>query len=221
MADGFVFFSSYYEAIREIKTKKDRLLLFETICKYALYGELPKQLPSSIAGNFILMKPNIDQSIKRRKASVSNGSKGGAPEGNQNAKKQPKNNLTEQPNNNLDKDKELDKELDKEKDGDMDITADKPPRTRFCPPSVEEVREYCKERGNNVDPEKFVDYYTANGWMAGKNKMKDWRAAVRNWERNNFDNGKDDAKHGSTKGHDLSDAAAKWSGPEYNLGIVL
>ena len=40
------------------------------------------------------------------------------------------------------------------------------------------------ERGNDVDPERFVDFYEAKGWMVGKNKMKDWRAAVRNWERN-------------------------------------
>lgn len=56
-------------------------------------------------------------------------------------------------------------------------------RKRFTPPSVEEVRAYCKERGNNVDPEKFVDYYTSNGWKVGKSPMKDWKAAVRNWER--------------------------------------
>ena len=56
---------------------------------------------------------------------------------------------------------------------------------RFKPPTVEEVREYCIERNNRVDPERFVDYYTANGWVQGKGKpIKDWKAAVRNWERN-------------------------------------
>ena len=57
---------------------------------------------------------------------------------------------------------------------------------RFVAPSIEEVAEYCRERQNNVDPQKFVDYYTANGWQVGRNKMKDWKAAVRNWERNGF-----------------------------------
>lgn len=56
---------------------------------------------------------------------------------------------------------------------------------RFFPPSVEEVKRYCVERGNNIDAAKFVDYYTANGWKVGKNPMKDWKAAVRTWERNN------------------------------------
>ena len=50
-------------------------------------------------------------------------------------------------------------------------------------PTVEEVREYCKERGNQVDPERWFDYYTSNGWKVGKNPMKDWKAAVRTWER--------------------------------------
>ena len=58
-----------------------------------------------------------------------------------------------------------------------------PPRKRFVPPTVDEVRAYCHERGNMVDPQRFVDYYSSNGWMVGKNKMKDWKAAVRTWEQ--------------------------------------
>ena len=62
--------------------------------------------------------------------------------------------------------------------------ADKPPRAaRFTPPTVDEVNAYCQERKNRVDPQKFVDFYTSNGWKVGKNGMKDWRAAVRTWER--------------------------------------
>lgn len=54
----------------------------------------------------------------------------------------------------------------------------------FSPPDIQDVKAYCIERKNNVDPERFIDFYEAKGWMVGKNKMKDWRAAVRNWERN-------------------------------------
>ena len=64
---------------------------------------------------------------------------------------------------------------------------DKPPtRTRFIPPKREEVQAYCQERQNDVDVERFVDYYTSNGWMVGKNRMKDWKAAVRTWEKNGY-----------------------------------
>lgn len=57
---------------------------------------------------------------------------------------------------------------------------------RFKPPTVDEVKAYCIERQNNVDAERFIDYYTANGWKVGKNTMKDWKAAVRTWERNGY-----------------------------------
>ena len=57
-------------------------------------------------------------------------------------------------------------------------------RTRFVPPSVDDVRAYCIERGNSVDAEAFVAYYCANGWRVGRNKMRDWKASVRYWERN-------------------------------------
>ena len=53
----------------------------------------------------------------------------------------------------------------------------------FAPPTQEEVTAYCKERKNTVDYLRFFDFYTSKGWMVGKNKMKDWKAAVRNWER--------------------------------------
>ena len=56
-------------------------------------------------------------------------------------------------------------------------------KARFTPPALEDVQAYCKERGNKVDAERFVDYYASKGWLVGKSKMKDWKAAVRNWER--------------------------------------
>ena len=56
---------------------------------------------------------------------------------------------------------------------------------RFSKPTLDQVADYCHERGNQIDPEKFHDYYTANGWRVGKSAMKDWKAAVRNWEKRN------------------------------------
>ena len=55
---------------------------------------------------------------------------------------------------------------------------------RFSPPTRQNVAEYCAEKGySGFDVERFLDYYTSNGWMVGKNKMRDWKAAVRNWAR--------------------------------------
>jgi hypothetical protein len=56
-------------------------------------------------------------------------------------------------------------------------------REAFTPPPIEDVQSYCQERKNDVDPDKWFNFYTAKNWMIGKNKMKDWKAAVRTWER--------------------------------------
>ena len=56
-------------------------------------------------------------------------------------------------------------------------------KRRFIPPTIDEVRDYCDERHNNVDPDTFIDFYQSKGWMVGKNPMKDWKAAVRGWEQ--------------------------------------
>lgn len=58
---------------------------------------------------------------------------------------------------------------------------------KFTPPSLEEVQAYCRERNNNVDAQRWHDFYLSKNWMIGKNKMKDWKAAVRTWEKNNKD----------------------------------
>lgn len=80
---------------------------------------------------------------------------------------------------NAEKEKEIDKEIE------IDTKY-----KRFTPPNVEEVKTYCNERGNNVDPQTFVDFYEAKGWMVGSNRMKDWRACVRTWEKNRVDRGR-------------------------------
>ena len=59
-------------------------------------------------------------------------------------------------------------------------------RPQFIPPTLEEVQSYIKERGSRVDAQGFIDFYQAKGWMVGRSKMKDWKAACRNaekWER--------------------------------------
>ena len=59
-----------------------------------------------------------------------------------------------------------------------------PSSRRFTPPTVDEVAAYCRERGNGVDAQRFVDFYAASGWMRGKTPVRDWKACVRTWERN-------------------------------------
>lgn len=60
---------------------------------------------------------------------------------------------------------------------------EKKPRTRFVKPTVEEIRSYCQERNNGIDPERFFDFYESKGWVVGKQPMKDWKACIRTWEK--------------------------------------
>lgn len=65
--------------------------------------------------------------------------------------------------------------------------ANKPLRAKrevFTVPSVDEVESYCNERDNGINPQAFVDFYETRGWKVGKEKMKDWKAAIRTWENN-------------------------------------
>ena len=87
----------------------------------------------------------------------------------------------------IDIDKDIEREIDKEKE--KTRTGE-----RFAPPTLEEVSAYCRERCNAVNAADFIDYYESIGWMVGRNKMRDWRAAVRRWERDSKRRREDPAK---------------------------
>lgn len=86
--------------------------------------------------------------------------------------------------------KEIEKEIEKELEKELDTKANKSPTKakRFVKPTLSEIEQYCIERKNNVNAEQFFDYYESNGWKVGKNSMKDWKAAVRTWERSEYRN---------------------------------
>jgi len=86
-------------------------------------------------------------------------------------------------------------DIDIEEDKDIDLIESKAKAKRFIPPTIEEVQAYCKERNNNVDPEQFINFYSAKDWMIGKNKMKDWKAAVRTWEKRSGNQSTTQPKH--------------------------
>lgn len=100
--------------------------------------------------------------------------------------------------------------LDKDRIDKVRSLDDEPTKKKassFLPPTVDDVRAYCTERKNTVDPERFVDHYTANGWHVGKTKMKDWKASVRTWEKNEFKAGGQNGKRGP--------ARDPWDDPDY------
>ena len=79
------------------------------------------------------------------------------------------------------------------------------------PPSPQEVRAYCQENKLHVDPDKFMDYYTANGWKVGKGPMKSWKATIRNWERREkaYEH-RDDTRESGKATADQRDALLDW-----------
>ena len=95
-------------------------------------------------------------------------------------------------NCNTEKEKEKEVELEKEKEVELETSKSK----RFTPPTYEEVENYCIENNYTVNAERFVDFYEAKGWLIGKNKMKDWKAAVRTWERKQKEQREEETKKG-------------------------
>lgn len=84
--------------------------------------------------------------------------------------------------------KEKEEEEEDKKENSLSDESERKSAKRFSPPTLEDVEEYCGSRNSSVIPEKFIDYYQSIGWkVGGKSQMKDWKAAVRNWEQMNRD----------------------------------
>lgn len=90
--------------------------------------------------------------------------------------------------------REKEKEREKKVDDESSTALLSESKKRFSPPSLEEVAAYCEERKNGIDPQAFIDFYSAKNWMIGKNKMKDYKACIRTWESRRRDDTKPSKK---------------------------
>lgn len=162
-------FESFYIAAQDMDTE-DRVKFYEAIMVYGFYGE-ESELSGTVKTVFTAIKPVIERSRQMRES----GRKGGRPRKTEETVKTPFLTplLTERKGKDMEKDMEMEKDMDKERKR----------GTRFAPPTVDDVRAYCTERGNGVDPQRFVDFYQSKGWKVGNNTMRDWKAAVRTWEQ--------------------------------------
>ena len=152
--------------------------MIRALLTYAESGEC-----GEVVGNARILLPIFKVFVNRETDSydkkISAARKGGLSKKKQNEAEVSKECLYKEKEKEQDKDKEQDKEQDNEKEKDETGA-----RAREgLSPSKEEIVKYCEKRGNGVDADAFYDYYDANGWMVGKNPMRDWKAAVRNWER--------------------------------------
>ena len=202
MRDGFIFYESFRSAMKELPAET-QVLLYNALADYALYDSVPEFGDDGIArGFFALMRPQIDANNRRRDA----GARGGRPaksadddgcEAPQETCEEPNVNLSEtiaKPCDNQTVTKAEPKEKEKgnskanananananAKGNARSASVDKP--RCFAIPTVEEIRAFCVERGNGIDPQRFYNYYEAKGWLIGSQPMKNWQAAVRSWE---------------------------------------
>ena len=89
-----------------------------------------------------------------------------------------------------DSSQEQEQEQEKEQEKEQEQNKRHKESKRFAPPTADQVREYCLENGYGVDPERFVNFYASKGWKVGNSQMKDWKAAVRNWEQRDKESNK-------------------------------
>lgn len=167
---GFTFFRSFRDAVA-MTAPDEQLVLYKAIADYALDQIEPDVSTLGSLGRlcWTAIRPNIESGLIRFR----NGCMGGAPKGNRNACKT----TEKQAGNNR---KTTDPILNEDKNENRTSGED----GRGCmslAPTQKEIEAYITETGLKVDAGRFFNYYTANGWMIGRNRMKDWRAAVRNW----------------------------------------
>lgn len=176
------FYRSFYESIKKFPSAV-RLPLYEAITAFGFdlvepdFSGVKDKYRPFIEAVWDGIRPQLWANHQR----WLNGSDGGAPEGNQNARKQPRNNLeTTEKQPNIKKNRN-------EKDNIESVEASPSAGSlkRFVKPTLEEVEDYCNSRGNGVDASAFFDFYESKGWKVGNQPMKDWRASVRTWERKN------------------------------------
>lgn len=188
----FTFYASFFTAIRRIRKKADRADAYDAICAYALTGKEPEmeKLPDAAAIAFDLIRPNLDSSRRKAKNGKLGGSKPEAEpkphDGMKEAERKQEKRATEKEN-----EKEIEKEIEIENECypptplPVKQTSRGKREKQFIPPTLDEVRAYCLERKNNVDPERFFDYFDASGWVDSEGKkVRNWKQKVITWESN-------------------------------------
>lgn len=207
---GVMFYFKTGEAIKDLDYEtKGRL--FDCIMEYGQFGTVP-ELSGALAFIWPFVKQRIDDDSERyaeiQKERVKSGSNGGKAKA-RNAKQAVANatiateniaslSTSKQncPNTNTDTNTDTEP-------NNYTIGAFSGPtiiRQHFVPPSADDVRAYANEKGYTINPDAFVDYYSANGWKVGKNSMKDWKAAVRTWTRKENNNGRTTNLNWKSKG---------------------
>lgn len=180
--DRFTFFGSYYDSVEHLDADI-KLEFFDALFRYALRDEEPDGMSPIADALFTMVRPNIDKSKERREAGRSGGKKTGSKAKLASTSCSSSNKIAFTSDVS---DKDKDKDKDKKEDKEQVQEKGQGKRRRFTPPTINELSAYIAEyslakKREPISPEKFMTHYESNGWMVGKNKMKDWKAAVRKW----------------------------------------
>ena len=184
--NSFLMYTDWLSMIEELDNEQ-RGVLFLAIMRYQSDGEIPEMKKGSgekiafahFCTQFLKDQEKYNKTVASRSAA---GKLGGRPKANISDEKQKKQMLFEESNEKQSEAKKADNDNDNVNDI-KENTLKGVKEKRFAPPTPENVREYCREKGLSVDADRFVDFYESKNWYVGKNKMKDWKAAVRNWAR--------------------------------------
>lgn len=184
MRTGFTFYRSFSDAIRLLNSR-DQLTLFHAIADYALDQRQPDidKFSKTARICWVTILPSLDANIAR----YNNGCKpkttaSTAPTDSTTptaSEAKPKRSRSKHEADSITDDNVNDNDNVNDKESCKRVCA----RSKFVIPTFEEVAEYIAANNLNVDGSQFIDYYTSNNWMVGRNKMKDWQAAIRNWAR--------------------------------------
>lgn len=171
--DSFNVYHSYLKALEPLNDAECGRLLRACI-QYSMTGEVPE-----LRGNERFLFPSWQSQIDRDREKY----EAKCRRNSENVSKRWNTTVYEKYERIPDDTKHTkDKDKDKDKDNIKEKTPSESKRKVFVPPTVDEVRAYCTDRKNGIDPQSFVDFYSSKGWVVGKSPMKDWKAAVRTWE---------------------------------------
>ena len=186
--DSFVFYRSFYEALQNVP-KKHRAAIYEAVFAYA-FESREVSLSGVPRALWELIRPQLDASQRRyenSKKGAEYGKMGGRPRKNTEKEKPLKGyeekTLNYNSNSNVNVNDNYNGESLRARARDTLPKQDFFYQSQFIPPTLEEVESYCRERNSKIDAGKFVDFYTANGWMMGKTPMQNWQAALKVWEK--------------------------------------
>ena len=196
MSKSMVFYTDWFDAAEQLGSAQDQLDFIKGILNYGLRdiaADSSHTLPARLGYN--ICKGSVETNNKKRNG----GALGGAPEGNTNRSKveqkqpmveskqpmvdtiQPTINVNDNVNVNVNDNDNVNGYSGKEVA--VAPLAPKSPIKRFVKPTLLELQQYCQEARLHINCDAFLDYYEANGWKVGRDSMKDWRAAARNWAR--------------------------------------